>query len=50
MKMNEQKKCDFASGGFSVMVNFLKKFGAIGLLLVSSMGVYAAEEEASGGP
>ena len=32
------------------MVDFLKKCGAIGLLLMSSMGVYAAEEEASGGP
>jgi hypothetical protein len=50
MKMNEQKKCDFASGGFSVIVDFLKNCGAIGLLLVSSMGVYAAEEGASGGP
>lgn len=26
------------------MVNFLKKFGVIGLLLVSSVGVSAAEE------
>ena len=32
------------------MVNFLKKLGAIGLLLVSSTGVSAAEEGASGGP
>ena len=32
------------------MVNFLKKFGVIGLLLVSSVGVSAAEEGASGGP
>ena len=50
MKMNEQKNVILRAGGFSVMVNFLKKFGVIGLLLVSSMGVSAAEEGASGGP
>ena len=50
MKMNEQKNVILRAGGFSVMVNSLKKFGVIGLLLVSSMGVYAAEEGASGGP
>ena len=31
------------------MVDFLKKCGAIGLLLISSMSVQAAEEGASGG-
>ena len=31
------------------MIDFLKKYGSVGLLLVSSAGVYAAEEGSSGG-